>query len=156
MNDPETTKYINLLYPISEASTTNWLNNLIKDKSRLDFIICLKENEAPIGYTGFRNIDHLNRKAESYTAICEKEFLKNNYASEAKILALKHVFTTFNLNLVYAKIRKDNKSAIALNRSIGYQVDGTLRCHIYSKGAFRDMLIMSILKKEFLALHSQG
>jgi len=156
MNDPEVREYLNSPFPVSEISTQNWLSNMLNDSSKLDFIICLQENERPIGYTGFRNIDLKNQKAESYTGIGEKEFWGYGYAKESKILALRYIFKTYNLNRIYAVVRSDHEISLNLNKSIGYKIDGILRQDVYSKGEFRDMTIMSILAKEFHQLYHHG
>jgi len=127
----------------------------VKDSTRLDFIICLKENDQPIGYTGFRDIDIKNRKAESYTGIGEKLYTGKGYAKESKILALRYIFTYHNMNRIYAKVRSDHKASLELNKSIGYKVEGVMRQDLFSHGEFRDMILTGILAREFFELHGK-
>jgi RimJ/RimL family protein N-acetyltransferase len=155
MNDPAFRTYLNNPFPVSEASTTNWLNKLISDPSRLDLMICVKDGDEPIGYTGYRDIDFVNGRAESYTGLGNKDYHGMGLAKESKILALKYIFNRYNINSVYAKMRPGNEASIGLNKSIGYQVDGVLRSHVYSHGAYRDMMVMSILRGEFFSKHGE-
>ncbi len=151
MNDPEVREMLNSPFPVSEYSIKEWIKKISMDPSRIDFAICLIENDELIGYTGFRNIDFVNLKAESYTGIGEKKYWKKGFARESNKIKMNYIFNRYNLNKIYAKIRKDNEASIKSCLSIGYSIDGTLRQDIYMQGEFKDMVIMSILKEEFLS-----
>lgn len=149
MNDPVIREYLNAPYPVSTFSTRKWLENLINDQTKIDFTICLNNPNKIIGYTGFRSIDLENNKAESYTAIGNKEYSGKGYATESKMLALDYIFNRYHLNKVYAKIRSDHQQSLKLNLSIGYKIDGTLRQDIFSNGRYFDMIEMSLLREEY-------
>ncbi|HKK87615.1 MAG TPA: GNAT family protein [Saprospiraceae bacterium] len=152
MNDPELREMLNSPYPVSEYSTKEWVKKMTLDPSRIDFAICMIETDKLIGYTGFRDIDLTNNKAESYTGIGEKKHWEKGFAQESKKIALDYIFSRYNLNKVYAKIRKGHLASIKLNRSLGYTIDGTMRQDLFSHGKYRDMVIMSILREEFASL----
>lgn len=149
MNDPDVRSYLNNPFPVSESSTESWLSKINSDPSRIDLIICLKENDKPIGYTGYRDIDFMNGKAEIYIGIGEKKYLGKGLAKESLLLSLNYILSRYNLNSVYAKMIVKNEDSIGLFRNVGFQEDGVLRSHIFSKGKYRDMKIMSILREEF-------
>ena len=150
MNDPEIREMLNAPYPVSEQSTKKWLASVLEDSARIDFAICMKETDCVIGYTGFRNIDLINNKAESYTGLGETKYWGKGYAKESKIAALSYIFKKYNLNKVYALIWSKHTRSIEMNKRIGYRVDGVLREDLYSNGEYRDMVIMSLLRDEFL------
>ncbi len=149
MNDPVIRKYLNTPYPVSTHSTKNWIKKSVEDPTKTDFAICLNSSDKMIGYTGFRNIDLKNNKAESYTGIGIKDYWGEGYAKESKTLALDYIFNRYNLNKVYAKIRSDHQESINLNLSIGYLIEGTLRQDIFSNGRYFDMIIMSLLRDDY-------
>lgn len=153
MNDPKVRRFLNAPFPVSEASTRKWLDRVVSDPSQEDYLICLRETGKPIGYSGFRGIDFLNLKAECYSGIGELECMGKGYASEARIIALHHIFNKYNLNKIYTKIRPENTAAIRLSERVGFKREGVAREDLFSHGAFRDMLILSILRREFLTLH---
>lgn len=154
MNDPEVREKLNSPYPVSELSTRLWLQGITNNQSRIDLAICLNETDQTIGYTGFRDIDFINAKAESYTGIGEVEHWGKGYAKESKILALKYIFNRYNINKVYAMIREDHQQSLKLNKSIGYKVDGILREEVFSGGVFHNRIVTSILRDEFLKKYS--
>lgn len=156
MNNPDFRVYLNNPFPVSEASTENWLSKLVSDPTRLDFMICTKDSGEPIGYTGYRDIDFINGRAESYVGIGNEEYHGKGLAKEALGVAIKYIFDRYHINSIYAKMRVENVASIGLYKSIGYVKDGTLRAHVYSHGAYRDITVMSILRDEFLNMHGEG
>lgn len=154
MNNPEVRKMLNAPFPVSELSTRRWLERVVADPSQEDYIVCLNESGKAIGYTGFRGIDFVNQKAECYIGIGEMEYWGQGYGKEVRILALAHIFSKYNLNMVFSKIRSDNVASIRMNLSVGFHKDGTVRHDIFSHGAFRDTVIMTILRREFVKKYS--
>ena len=54
MNDPKVIQMLNSPFPISKVATKKWLHTMYADSSRLEFIVCMKDTDEVIGYTGFR------------------------------------------------------------------------------------------------------
>ena len=150
INDPEVRKTLNFEYPISEVATKQWLNKVSMDGSRRDFIVCLKENENPIGYGGLLSIDRKNSKTESYMGIGEKGSWGKGYAKEIRKMLLEYAFIELGLNKVYAYVWSENEKMINLNESVGFTVEGTLKQDVFSHGEFRDRVIMGINRDKYL------
>ncbi|NLZ51823.1 MAG: GNAT family N-acetyltransferase [Thermoanaerobacteraceae bacterium] len=152
VNDPIVRRTLNFDYPISEIGTKQWLHKVAMDSSRKDFIVCLKENDKPIGYGGFINIDFRNSKAESYMGIGEKEFWGNGYAKEIRRLLLEYSFEELGLNKIYSYVWTQNEKMVKLNEKMGFKIEGKLVQDIFSHGEYRDRYVMSILRKDYLAI----
>lgn len=150
INDPEVRRTLNFDYPVSEIGTKHWLNKVALNSSRRDFIVCLKENDLPIGYGGFLNIDIKNSKAESYMAIGDKDYWGKGYAKEIRQLLIEYAFKEVGLNRVYSYVWTENKKMINLNKSIGFEVEGLLRNDMFSHGEYMSRYIMGILKEDYL------
>ena len=112
VNDSEVRRTLNFDYPISEVGTKNWLGKVILDNSRKDFIVCLRDNDLPIGYGGFLNIDIKNSKAESYMAIGDKIYWGKGFAKEIRKLLLVYAFDEIGLNKVYSYVWSENDKMI--------------------------------------------
>jgi RimJ/RimL family protein N-acetyltransferase len=138
-------------FPVSELATEAWLRKAAVDNSRKDFIICLQENNEPIGFCGIKNIDLFNQKAESYLAIGEMNYRGKGLGFETKKALLDYSFNHLNLNKVYSYHQADNEAMIKINMSLGAQKDGLLREDLRIDGTMRDMVIISILKKDYLS-----
>ncbi len=149
INDPQVRETLNFDYPISETGTKQWLVKTVLDTSRKDFIVCLKENDIPIGYAGFLNIDLKNQKAESYMCIGEKEYWGKGYAKETRLVSLKYGFCELGLNKIYSFAWSENKKMIYINEKLGFKIEGTLIQDVFSHGEHRDRVIMGILRDEY-------
>jgi RimJ/RimL family protein N-acetyltransferase len=57
-------------------------------------------------------------------------------------------FDTLNLNRVFLRVFADNARAIRCYAKVGYQQEGRLRQHDFYNGAYRDVLIMGLLRGE--------
>ncbi|NMB40672.1 MAG: GNAT family N-acetyltransferase [Firmicutes bacterium] len=156
INDPVVRKTLNFSYPISEVATKQWLSKVALDSSRKDFIVCLKENDNPIGYGGFLNIDPKNSKAETYLGIGEISYWGQGYGREAMQILLNYAFTELGLNKVYSYSWSENKGMINLNKSLGFKIEGKLEQDVFSHGEYRDRVVMGLLKKDYFAKQDGG
>ena len=137
-------------YPVSELATEAWLKRVINDDKRKDFIICLKENNEPIGFCGVKNIDLKNLKAESFMGIGDTNSWGKGYGFETKKMLMDYAFTYLNLNKIYSFHEANNEASIRINNKLGAHKDGLLREEIRgANGLMKDLLIMSILKKDY-------
>lgn len=150
INDNEVRKTLNFDYPISEVSTKQWLYKIATDSSRKEFIICLLENDEPIGYTGLLDINNKHSKAEMYMGIGERKYWGKGYAKESRKILLEYAFIELGLNKIYTYNWVENEKIIGLNKSLGFKVEGTLKHDIFSHGEFRDRIIMGILRSEYI------
>ena len=156
MNDPEFRRMLNAPFPVSEISTRKWLERISSDPTREDMAICLIESDRLIGYTGFRDIDLANQKAEQYSGIGEKEYWWQGLGLEATLLGCRHIFSKYNLNKIIVKCRSENLAILRMYAKAGFQQDGIAREDLFSHGQFRDIVVMSILRREFFDLHGGG
>lgn len=150
INDPEVRRTLNFNYPVSEIATKQWLNKVALDSSRRDFIVCLKENDTPMGYAGLLSIDVKNSKAESYMGIGEKDYWGKGYAKEVRKVLLEYAFKELGLNKIYSYVWTENEKMINLNKSIGFKIEGNLEQDIFSHGEYRNRIIMGILRDNYL------
>jgi RimJ/RimL family protein N-acetyltransferase len=150
INDPDVRRTLNFDYPISKVATEQWLRKVATDSSRKDFIACLKSNNIPIGYGGFLHIDYKNLKAESYMGIGAKEYWGSGNGYQLKKALLVYAFDHLRLNRVYSYHLTDNKPMIKINLKLGGKEEGIVREDVYSNGALRDRILLSVLKDEMI------
>lgn len=149
VNDPEIRETLISEY-ISIASTKQWFNQSIADSKRKDFIICLKDNNQAIGFTSLKSIDYINSKAEMTMCLGVKKYWGKGLAKEARNLLLRYAFLDLRLNKVYTHNWVKNEKIIGLNQSLGFKIEGELRNDVFFKGEYRNMIIMGILKDEWM------
>ena len=66
---------------------------------------------------------------------------------EAVGLLVEYGFTKLNLRRVYLRVHARNERAIRAYRACGFVEEGRLRQHVWSDGAYDDLLYMAILRK---------
>jgi UDP-4-amino-4,6-dideoxy-N-acetyl-beta-L-altrosamine N-acetyltransferase len=135
--------------PLSMATQRKWFEKYLTNPNEKLFIISTLEG-CPIGMVGLANIDLRNRKAEwGRILIGEKKYTKNNYGSEALLLIMEYAFEHLNLNKLYCYTLESNEKATSLYKVMGFKREGILRKHIYKQGDYHNLILFSILKKEY-------
>ena len=144
-NDPIVSQTIGMDFPpISEAATRQWLQQSALDNHRKDFIICLKDDDRPIGCLGLRGIDWRHSKAEIYLVIGERDLWGQGYGKESQKVLVRYSFQILGLNRLYSCSLASNEAMIRVNLSLGFQLEGTLRDDVFDHGQFRDRVVTGI------------
>ncbi len=150
-NNPEVTDLLggNRFY-VSSHREKEWVEDAIRnDRKNLHLVICDTDKEA-IGLVNLTNIDLQNRKAEFSIMIGDKKSQGKGVGEKSTLLMLKHAFEFLNLNKVWLTVLTNNTIAIKLYEKIGFKNEGILRQEVYKNNSYQDMLVMSILKEEYV------
>ncbi|RHW43403.1 N-acetyltransferase [Neobacillus notoginsengisoli] len=138
------------LYSLDE--TRHFVENIILNStSSKSYIIEDREGNTAIGVTSLINIDTKNRNAECIIDIGEKEFWGKGYGTEALKLLLEYAFLELNLHRVSLRVFSLNERAIHIYNKLGFTKEGVMRENLYRNGKWHDIIIMGVLKKEFMS-----
>lgn len=77
-------------------------------------------------------------------------YWRQGYMAEALDAILEFGYTELELNRIEALTMAENVASAELLRSLGFEEEGLLREHDYFKGAFHDMRLFALLRREFL------
>ncbi|UOQ95297.1 GNAT family N-acetyltransferase [Halobacillus shinanisalinarum] len=135
---------------LSRKGVQNWFERNSTDSSRIDLIICLQENNQPIGEMAMLDIDHQNRKAAVRISIFDKEYWGSGFGTEAMSLLLQFGFENLNLHRVGLDVFSYNERAIRSYQKLGFRQEGIIRDDLYYDGKYHDSIVMGVLKEEFL------
>jgi RimJ/RimL family protein N-acetyltransferase len=58
-------------------------------------------------------------------------------------------FRSLDLNKIYLDVAKNNRAAIALYQKSGFSTEGIFKEHCFIQGKYRDVLRMSLLRKNY-------
>ena len=172
LNDPEVRQGILIYHPFSQAEEENWYEGMLKhpiDEHVLGIEVRLpservgmpklegetstqaeEEHWKLIGSLAFTNVDWRNRSSEFGIMIGDKAYWNQGYGTEAVRLLVKHGFNTLNLNRIFLHVFENNPRAIRAYEKVGFVHEGKLRQAEFKDGIYIDILVMSILKDEFL------
>lgn len=138
---------IGTIFPINELEHKKWFENKMLDKNGRIFII--EENyQNPIGLIGFNQIDWINRNAELFIFIGNKQYRGKGIGEQATNIILDFAKENLNLVMIYLKVFSFNDSAIKMYEKIGFNIDGKLRKSKYFKGNYYDTIYMSKILDE--------
>lgn len=133
----------------SRSGVQTWFENISTDNSRIDLIICLQENNQPVGEMAMLDIDHQNRHAIVRISLFDREFWGNGYGTEAMALLLNFGFEILNLHRVGLDVYSFNKRAIKSYEKLGFKREGIIRDELFYDREYHDSIIMGVLKSEF-------
>lgn len=125
---------------------------LLAETHRCPFIIYLRANGEPIGYTGYLNIDAKNRGLEIGTWL-GRAYQGRGINTEAKFLLLRHAFEVLGALRVQFKTDHRNIQSQRALEKIGAVREGVLRHHrLNADGSISDSVIYSIIAPEWPAV----
>ncbi|WP_261178458.1 GNAT family N-acetyltransferase [Anaerobacillus sp. CMMVII] len=89
------------------------------DKSRLDFVIVLKETNEAIGDLALNEIDYVNNNGNIRIALYQEEHYGKGLGTEALNLILEYGFEVLNLYRISLNVFEFNKRAIKAYEKLG-------------------------------------
>ncbi len=152
INDPEIAQYLMFYRPITREMEEEWYNSRQKQENSIIFSILVNartDDEKLIGNCGIE-LDWKNRVGNCGIVIGEKEYLDKGYGTEAMQLLIEYGFNTLNLNRIELIVYDFNVRAIKSYKKVGFREEGRRRQANYTNGEYHDIIIMGILKDEWV------
>lgn len=103
---------------------------------------------------GFARLGLSGVRAAKLGAAVAAEHWRKGYALDATKMLITYGFEVLNLHRISAAIGPDNKSSLAIVKSLGFTYEGRLRDHVFTNGAWRDSELYSLLAHEWSTLTS--
>ena len=76
---------------------------------------------------------------------------RQGYGRDAVAVLLDYAFDKRNLHRVQLEVLADNDAALSAYKASGFVEEGRLREHAYTAGSFVDLVVMSVLRTDWLA-----
>jgi [ribosomal protein S5]-alanine N-acetyltransferase len=146
VNEVNELKYIDELgrFPLNKKDLENYIENI----AGLFLSIFNNDNNEHVGNIRVTDVHPTNRSC-SFGILLYSKYRGNGYAKEASKLIIEHLFMNLNVKRVELYVAEQNKSAISLYESLGFVREGCKRESIWIKGEYDNLLIYSILCKEY-------
>lgn len=126
----------------------NWMRTRVETGSVVQFIICERKDDRPVGSVYFRDIDRQNKKAEYGIFIGEADAAGKGIGSEAARLAVDYARDVLRLHKLMLRVFADNAGAVKSYRNAGFVQEARLRDEFFRDGKYRDMLLMAVIFEE--------
>ncbi|TFF88090.1 MAG: N-acetyltransferase [Promethearchaeota archaeon] len=156
VNDPEVRKYLRKEIPTTVAEMEKRSERVEEGmKQYISFEVWHKKDKKPIGVGGFSRINWINRNANIYLNIGEKEYWGKNLATEITKLMLRYAFEELNFHKVYSGVFTPNIASWSVAEKIGFKHEGTLKHEVYVDGKYYDAKKYGLLKREWNELNQR-
>lgn len=123
--------------------TRQWLQQRSSGPNNLLLIIADKDNDDPLGYIQFTDIEPIDQIAK--LGIClSPETQGKGIGYEVLLLAFKYLFNFSAVRKIILEVRDDNERAIKCYTKIGFTQCGRYLKHKYIDGKWHNLIIMEL------------
>ncbi|MEA2677641.1 MAG: hypothetical protein QOJ81_1782 [Chloroflexota bacterium] len=153
LNDAETTSFLNMRAPMSEAMEEKWFEGMVErqGKDHFHFVICMLKGNQPIGSLSLFAIDYVNGNAGIGISIGEKSLWGKGYGTDAMFALLDFGFGMLRLERLWLEVYDFNKRARRSYEKCGFLSEGIERHGVYKQGRYLDVELMALLRDEWAA-----
>lgn len=153
LSDRAVTKYlVRGTYPSHPHELETQFHQMSGNRDEIQFSISEQNAFAAIGICGLHRIDWIARHAEFRILIGDKTAWNKGIGTEVNLLLLIYGFEILNFEKIWLGVNAANISAHKSYIKAGFKEEGRLRNEVYRAGSYFDVVRMSLLKSEYLAL----
>ena len=146
INDPELARHNAPYRPVTWESHCRWFETLGGAGNRVAFGVRELPDERLIGMTQLVDMHPVHRSAELTIRIGAAADRGRGLGSDALALTLDFAWRDLNLHRVGLHLLADNVRALRCYERVGFEVEGRRRQAAFIDGAWRDVVIMGILR----------
>ena len=146
--EPEIYNAIGFQVPISKTEQRRWFDDMEKNRSKIVFAICFKENSEHIGNVSIDLIDFRHRNARISIFLADHDKRGCGFGTRAIKLLITYAFDYLNLHRIYCKANAGEIMVLNFYKKVGFKEEGKLREHEYVVGKYTDKILLGLLKNE--------
>lgn len=138
----------NFIYqkPFTREGHLKWIEDKVESGEVIQFIICERDTDRPVGSVYFRDINREHNRAEYGIFIGEDDAAGHGIGSEACCLACEYGFMVEGWHKITLRALADNAAAIRSYEKTGFEREAYLRDEVCIDGAYRDVVLMGLIE----------
>ncbi len=136
--------------PHSMAEIEAWFDRRQADPNT-DHSFAIEAEGRLVGLCNLRDVDAIHRRADLGISLMAAEIGKG-YGSDAIRVLLEYAFVHLNLHKVCLDTLATNEAGLRAYRACGFVEEGRLREHEWADGGYVDLILMSVLREDWLGL----
>ena len=152
INDPVANEHLLGAFPVTKDELNRYYDTS-QPPSSVMFAVCTKEDEKYIGNVRLGSIDWVNRICTYGRLLGDPAYRGKGYGTDALILLLRYGFHTLGMNRIWSTADSMNDISLRSNEKVGMKQEGRMRQALYRDGAYRDTIILSMLREDFDKLY---
>ncbi|POY75976.1 GNAT family acetyltransferase [Rhodotorula taiwanensis] len=124
----------------------------------LAVVICIKTEDGQAGQP--MGVVDLEKRGPGQHSMCagfglviHKDHQRKGYGHEAMEWILRRAFVGHNFHRIQGDVWEWNEPALKIYKSLGFVLEGRQRKAVWQEGAWRDNLMLGILREEWLERH---
>jgi UDP-4-amino-4,6-dideoxy-N-acetyl-beta-L-altrosamine N-acetyltransferase len=130
-----------------------WFANFRADPNQVGWVICI--DGRPCGFLYLSGLESTQKRAQWGWYIGDAEARGRGAGRAAQALGLDRAFETYDLQKVWSEVVAENETALKAQAAAGFRREGYLRRHSLKHGAYRDVVLLAILREEWMAKRTQ-
>jgi RimJ/RimL family protein N-acetyltransferase len=156
LSDAEIAHFTGFKAPLSRAGAERFANKVMEQGGRnptlFVFGIVPLGEQTRIGNVSLRDVNQLNGSAELAIVVSAPGRLGKGYGTDAVNAILDFGFGELRLERIELRVFDYNTRAVRSYEKSGFQTDAVQRHARFHRGVLHDVLVMSILRDDWLAL----
>jgi RimJ/RimL family protein N-acetyltransferase len=128
---------------------TEYENDIVKG-GRDGARFAIEADQKCIGQCALFNFNETATTCELGITIGDKAYWGRGYGHDAIHSLLDYAFRLRNMRRVHLSVNGNNQRAIKAYKSCGFLEEGCLRAHVWNNGEYIDLVIMGLLREEWL------
>lgn len=147
-NNPRVRKNFIYQRPFTKEGHREWIEKRVKTGEVIQFVICERETDRPVGSVYFRDINREHRRAEYGIFIGEDDAVGRGIGSEVCKLACRYGFEVEKWHKIMLRVFSDNQAAIRSYEKAGFMREAWLKDEVCIDGIYRDMVLMGLINPQ--------
>jgi UDP-4-amino-4,6-dideoxy-N-acetyl-beta-L-altrosamine N-acetyltransferase len=148
-NAPHVAAYMYSDHLIGQAEHDRWFAQALAAPDRRYWII--ERDGQGVGLANLTRIDLVNRKCDWAYYLGETSTRGQGIGAGVEYIVLQYVFGPLGLNKLCCEVFLDNEAVWKLHESFGFTREALFRDHVLKDGAFRDVVGLAILARDWAA-----
>lgn len=150
-SDPEVTRHVMWEKHRSPEDSRRFLQQVVEGYARGELLwgVVLREEHRLIGSCGYDGSWVREHRRAEIGYVLSRDCWRKGYMTEAVLEMIRYGFENMGLNRVIARCFAENRASERVMQKAGMTFEGTQREHVFVKGAYRDLKLYSMLRREF-------
>jgi RimJ/RimL family protein N-acetyltransferase len=148
INDARTTRFNAPWRPVAPSAHEAWFESVGRDPAKVALAIRAAPDGPALGVVQLLDIHPVHRSAQLTIRIGDEADRGKGYGVDALTGALDFAWRDLNLRRVWLHVFADNDRAIRAYARAGFVREGLLRGSAWIDGAWRDEIVMAVLRPD--------
>lgn len=145
----DVTRFMNTDIEKDTAKQQKWFEHVSNSSTDKYWIIEIKEQ--PVGLISLNRMDFTNLRTSWGFYIGEEKY--RMYGGLVPPYLYNYVFLELGFHKITAEVMSGNDNVVKLNKMHGCREVGVYHEHILKNGVFHDLILMELLKEEWMTLN---